>query len=116
MRANVAEIFGELVKAPSKEQTEAKSTDKPKPRPRPKGENTRDSQVKGTQPQATRTPHKNNLQNTQTVSTTPGKKRQRLPDNKDEESRCHKQVIPVRIQVRINDKDPSLLKGPERRA
>ena len=106
MRANVAEIFGELVKAPSKEQTKAKSTDKPTPRPRPKGENTKGSQVKGTQPQATHTPHKNNQQNTQTVSPTPGKKRQRSPDNEDEESPCHKQVIVVQADVEPNLSDP----------
>jgi hypothetical protein len=107
MRANVAEIFGELVKAPSKEQTEAKSTDKPTPRPRPNGKNTRGTQGKGTQPQATPcTSKKNNPPNTKSVSPTPGRKRQRSPGNEDEESPCHKQVIVVEADVEPNLSDP----------
>jgi hypothetical protein len=99
MWANVAEIYGELVKAPSKEQIETKSTDKP--RPRPKG-----TQGKGTQSQATPcTSQKNNPPNTKSVSPTPGRKRQRSPGNEDKECPCHKQVILVEPDVEANLSD-----------
>jgi hypothetical protein len=58
MRESVGKIFGELVKAPFKKETEAKSFDIPKPRAISKGKNTRGTQGKDTQPQATCTPHK----------------------------------------------------------
>jgi hypothetical protein len=100
MRASVATIFGEIVKAPSKKQTEAKSSEKPTPMPRPKGRNTQGTQGRGIRPQATkatRTSEKD-PQNTKTISPTQGKKRQQSPGNENE-CPCHKQVTVVQTDV-----------------
>jgi hypothetical protein len=83
--------------------------------PRPKDKNTRVTHGKGTKPQATQvtqvtkpttcTPEKNSPQNTQKVSPTPGRKRQWLPGNEDEESPCHKHVIVVKTGVEADLSD-----------
>jgi hypothetical protein len=53
IRGSVASRFGELVRAPFKNQQNiAESTHKPKFRPRPKGKNTRSTKDKSIQPQA----------------------------------------------------------------